>query len=156
MASVHVSWLELDTNATPCDVKVSWVCMDTAASSSASKSGVSRLWLIEYYTKEFAKKAPIAVPEEIVGVAAKRNALNRAKAVRAKQIEALAAKAESDLEVLAQSVKNIDAAQKFTYNLIQQAQQQPEPEVDFMRVADSYRKRMKQEDDDLMLFAMVL
>lgn len=120
------------------------------------KSGVNRMWLIEYYTKEFAKKAPIAVPEEIVGVAAKRNALNRAKALRAKQIEALAAKAESDLEVLAQGVEDVRAAQQFTYNLIHQAQRQPEPEIDFMRVADSYRKRMKQEDDDLMLFAMVI
>lgn len=120
------------------------------------KSGVNRMWLIEYYTKEFAKKAPIAVPEEIVGFAAKRNALNRAKAVRAKQIEALAVKAESDLEALAQGVEDVRAAQQFTYNLIHQAQRRPEPEIDFMHVADSYRKRMKQEDDDLMLFAMVI
>ena len=157
MADVKVSWLELDTAATPVDVKVSWIAFDTAVApvASSTKSGVNRLWLIEYYTKEFAKKAPTVVPEGLT-VAAKRKAVKKAAAAREVQIEALAAKAEADLEVLAQGIKDTRAAQQFTYNLIQQAQRQPEPEVDFMQIAGDYRKRIQRDDDELLLLSMVL
>lgn len=33
---VRVSWLTLDTAATPCDVRVSWVCFDSAVPQAAS------------------------------------------------------------------------------------------------------------------------
>ena len=120
------------------------------------KSGVNRMWLIEYYTREFARKAPEATIPEGLTVAAKRKAVKKAAAAREVQIEALAAKAEADLEVLAQGIKDTRAAQQFTYNLIQQAQRQPEPEVDFMQIAGDYRKRIQRDDDELLLLSMVL
>jgi len=120
------------------------------------KSGVNRMWLIEYYTKEFAKKAPVVAVPGGLTAAAKRKAVKKAVAAREAQIEALAAKAESDLEALAQGVADAAAAQQFTYNLIRQATLRHAPETDFLQIAQDYRKRQKQEDDDLMLFAMVL
>lgn len=125
--------------------------------TGSAKSGVSRLWLIEYYTKEFAKKeATQAVAPEGLTVAAKRKAAKKATVEREAAVERLVAKAESDLEVLTQGIADIGAAQKFMQALIQQVARKPEPETDFMQVANDYRKRMRQEDDELLLFAMVI
>lgn len=122
-----------------------------------AKSGVNRLWLIEYYTKEFAKKeATQVVALEGLTAAAKRKAVKKATVAREAAVEKLVAKAESDLEVLTQGIADIGAAQRFTQALIQQVARKPEPEADFMQVANDYRKRMQQEDDELLLFAMVI
>lgn len=121
------------------------------------KSGVNRMWLIEYYTKEFAKKeATQVVALEGLTATAKRKAVKKAAVEREAAVEKLVAKAESDLEVLTQGIADIGAAQRFTQALIRQAARRPEPETDFMQVANDYRKRMQQEDDELLLFAMVI
>ena len=121
--------------------------------ASVTKSGVNRLWLIDYYTKEFAAKEKLRNPEPAkTRVVAKK----RAAEVAAK-VEASVAKAEKDLATLTKSMKDVQDAQVFIYNAIQQAKQAPQAEsVDFMAVAKRYEKKMQQEEHELLLLAMVL
>lgn len=121
--------------------------------ASVTKSGVNRLWLIDYYTKEFAAKERLRNPEPAkTKVVAKK----RAAEVAAK-VEASVAKAEKDLATLTKSMKDVQDAQVFIYNAIQQAKQAPQAEpVDFMAVAKRYEKKMQQEEHELLLLAMVL
>jgi len=123
--------------------------------ASITKSGVNRLWLINYYTKAFAEQEKIraeALPVPKTKVAAKKR-----EAEVARKVEASVAKAEKELDSLARGVKDIQAAQAFIYNAVQQAQSQPVAEpVDFSAVVDRFRKKMQQDDDELLLLAMVL
>lgn len=121
--------------------------------ASVTKSGVNRLWLIDYYTKEFAAKERLRNPEPAkTKVVAKK----RAAEVAAK-VEASVAKAEKDLATLTKSMKDVQDAQVFIYNAIQQAKQAPQAEpVDFMAVAKRYEKKVQQEEHELLLLAMVL
>jgi hypothetical protein len=136
------------------DVKVSWICFDTAAQPPvpSSKSGVSRLWLIEYYTKAFEKKE--AVTEAVVKI--KLTAAEKRK--RTLKIKKLAAKAEADLSRISSGIADAQAAQQFIALLMVQAQTQilVEPETDFLKVAADYRKKIQQEDDELLLLSMVI
>ena len=119
---------------------------------STSKSGVNRLWLVEYYTKAFAKTEPLKTVGVSKATQRKRQAAQEAKI--AEQVE----KTEADLEVLAQGIKDVQAAQQFTYNLLKYAQSLPDMalEIDFLTIANGYRERMRREDDDLLLLSMVL
>jgi len=125
---------------------------------NAGKSGVSRLWLIEYYTRELARKqaAETTKKPQSLKSGAKRKASKAAQAAQAAKVEALAAQAESQLDALAQGVQDARAAMVFTARLLQQAQLRSEPEVDFLQLAIEYRKVQQQEDDDLLLLSMVI
>lgn len=118
--------------------------------NSAPRSGVSRLWLIEYYTKAFAKTEPLKTVGVNKATQRKRQAAQEAK------IAARVEKAEQDLEVLTQGLRDVQAAQRFTQALLTQARTLPEPEFDFMAVAQEYRARMRREDDELLLLSMVV
>ena len=128
------------------------------ASAVQAKSGVSRQWLIDYYTEAFAKKEK---PVDIQGLAKAKTAAARKKLIRAaevaeaQEIEKLVVKAESDLEVLTRGIKDSQAAQEFTYNLLNQAKHLLAPEVDFLTVAEQYQNRIR-EDDELLLLSMIL
>lgn len=126
--------------------------------NSAPRSGVSRLWLIEYYERMFAEREasadtkPAKKSTEVKALPRKR------RVARELEIAAQVEKAEADLEVLAQGIKDVQAAQQFTYNLLKYAQTSSVPgeDVDFMAIAQRYRARMTQEEDDLLLLSMVL
>jgi hypothetical protein len=126
--------------------------------AATAKSGVSRQWLIDYYTSEFAKKDK---PVDIQGLAKAKTAAARKKLIKAaeveesKAVEKMVTKAERDLEVLTTGMKDAQAAREFTYNLVQQAAQMVMPGLDFMAVAEQYQNRIR-EDDELMLLSMVL
>ena len=42
---VRVSWLEVDTDATPVDVRVSWLALDTAAQGTGLQYWTGTTWL---------------------------------------------------------------------------------------------------------------
>jgi len=121
-----------------------------------SKSGVNRLWLIDYYTKEWAKKELPIVSEEFALTLATPATKRKATIAAKKQVAASVAKAEADLDNLAQGFKSAIAAQQFTAQLLAYAQQVPQPETDFMAIADGYRKKRNAEDDELLLLSMVI
>lgn len=116
----------------------------------STKSGVNRLWLIDYYTKAFAKAEPLKTVGISKATQRKRQVAQDAKI--AEQVE----KAEHALEVLTQGLKDVQAAQQFTQALLLQARTRPEPEFDFMAVAQEYRARMRREDDELLLLSMIV
>ena len=118
--------------------------------ATTTKSGVNRLWLIEYYTKEHAKKTAktLSLPTSAKSIAR--------RAAQDALVEAQVTRAERDIEVLTQGIKDAEAAQKFTYNLILHAKSSPVVEVDFMRIATRYRERIARDDDELLLLSMVL
>lgn len=116
------------------------------------------MWLIEHYTREFAKKPAVEATVDTTGLtlAAKRKALKAARLGRAAEIEELASRAEAQLEVLTQGIRDAQAAQRFTMSLLHEASRLPEPAVDFMQVAAEYRNKIQREDDDLLLLSMVI
>lgn len=132
----------------------------------AKRSGVMRLWLIEYYTQELAKKqaerdaeAQPAPTEQPVEVEAKAKSKRKKRKVApvSPEVQALVDKAESDLDKLAQSVEDVSASQRFIFELLNFALDYPPPDVvDFMQVAIRYQERMRREDDDLLLLALVI
>ena len=103
--------------------------------------------MIEYYTREWGLKRE-KLKAEAPSVKLRKPSK---KAVLAK-----VDKAERDLEALVQGVSDVAAAQRFTQALIQHAQRTPEPEFDFMRVAQDYRERMRRDDEELLLLSMVI
>lgn len=133
--------------------------ISVAAAPSASKSGASRQWLIDYYIEAFAKKDKLPDSQGIAKLktaAARKKAIQAAEIAQEEEIENLVAKAENDLQILTQGIKDSDAAREFTYNLISQAKKHIAAEVDFIAVAEQYQNRIRQENDELLLFAMVL
>lgn len=106
--------------------------------------------MLEYYAKAFAKAEPLKAVGVSKATQRKRQAAQDAKI--AEQVE----KAEHDLEVLTRGLKDVQAAQRFTQALLLQAWALPEPEFDFMSVAQEYRARMRREDDELLLLSMVI
>ena len=133
------------------DVKVSWICFDTAAQPAVTtKSGVSRLWLIEYYTKAFEKKEAVDIEAVAKTAAEKRK--------RTIKIKKLAAKAEADLERISSGIADAEAAQQFIALLMVRAQVSftVEPAIDFLKIAEDYRKKIQQDDAELLLLSVIL
>ena len=126
------------------------------------RSGVSRLWLIEYYTQELAKKQAErdaeAQPEPLEAEAAaqpKRKVRKKKRVPR--EVVQLVAKAEADLDKLLEGVVDASAAQLFIFQLLNFALDYPSPQgLDFMQIAVEYKKRAKTEDDDLLLLSCVI
>lgn len=124
--------------------------------SALTKSGVNRAWLVKYYTQAFAEQEAKRKELEPATVKPAVPAKKRAAAIAAK-VEAEVAKVEGALDALATGVKDLQAAQTFIYNAVQQSRLTPQPEpINFLDVAEAYRKKLKQEEDELMLLALVL
>ena len=126
--------------------------------TSAGRSGVSRLWLVEYYTREFAKKPLEKATTAQATPAEKRKATIVAKVVRKQRIAALVDKAEADLADLTSGIKDAEKAQQFTKRLLAHAQSTtiPETKIDFLAIAQDYRERIRRDDEELMMLAMVI
>lgn len=129
----------------------------------AKRSGVSRLWLIEYYTQEWAKnkaereaELQPAIVEQLETIEAKAPPKRKKRKAVPKEVQALVDKAEADLDKLAQGVTDARASQQFIFNLLNFALDYPAPElVDFMSAAERYRKKLQQDDLELLLLAAV-
>jgi hypothetical protein len=118
-----------------------------------SHSGVTRLWLIDYYTKAFAKKT---VTVEVPGK--KRPVLKLRKAAEVDaDIPALVARAEKAIAqaVKAQAVKAQADVQAFVERLKVDVAEANEPIIDFAPVLERLTADLD-ESDDLMLLSMVL
>jgi hypothetical protein len=129
------------------------------------RSGVSRLWLIEYYTQELAKKQAErdaeAQPEPLEAEAVEATAQPKRKVRKKKRapraVVQLVTKAEADLDKLLEGVADASAAQLFIFQLLNFALDYPPPEgLDFLQIAAEYKKRAKTEDDDLLLLSCVI
>ena len=139
--------------------------LTAVAPSAASKSGVNRLWLIDYYTKAFAVKGVEAEKaEQAKALGLKKRKVLKLKARRledAKQekelearVEALVEKAQQDIARAAAGIRDAKAAQQFVQNLTQFALESQTPIVDFAPIAQRYKP--KDDENELLLFAMVL
>lgn len=123
---------------------------------TATKSGVSRLWLIDYYTKEWAKRDAPAADVEAVATPITPALKRKATIARKRKVAELVDKAEADLEVIASGIADAKAAQVFIQQLIITAQYRYEPGVDFTQIAANYRRKLRQDDDELLLLSTVL
>ena len=130
----------------------------------AKRSGVSRLWLIEYYTKEWEKnkkeKEQSAAVEVAEAIADKpKRKPRKAKPTRVPaEVEALVSKAEEDLDRLMQGAVDASAAQLFIFKLLNFTLDRPDPapETDFLTIAAEYRDKLRREDEDLLLLAFAI
>lgn len=144
------------------DVKVSWICFDTAAQPPvpSSKSGVSRLWLIEYYTKAFEKpekkkKKLAEVDLEVVAKAKRVSAKKRKEAAeQLARIETAATKAEQQIAQLTGSMSDAVAAQQFIADILLLAQETQQVVLDFNAIAQKYKRKSQAEDELMLLFAL--
>lgn len=121
---------------------------------TGAHSGVTRLWLIDYYTREFAKnkKADAVVLE----APAKPKKVTK---VVARKVEKAVAKAEKQLETLTQTLKTEQDSQQFTMALLRQISigvVVPNAEIDFYAIAEQYREKLRRDDDELLLLALAL
>jgi hypothetical protein len=128
---------------------------------ATQRSGVSRLWLIEYYTQEWAKKQkPIATQNTVV-TAEKVKRLGKALAEptipdqKAQiQIERLVQRAEKAIAAQTATMTAAREKELFLAELMKSGLKLARSE-DFAAVALKMRRKLK-EDDELMLFSMVL
>lgn len=121
-----------------------------------------RLWLIDYYTKAFAKAKEAGqaktgiTPELIPGITpdipVKRKTITKADLIPAK-IERQVAKAERDIADMSRQIRDVEAAQAFVASLLAAAQQYTSPIYDFKLIENAYNN---DGEDDLLLFAAVL
>ena len=126
-------------------------------SFTSAKSGVSRQWLIDYYTQAFEKTAPLPAP--VTGVAklrGKSRKVEQERVARAAKVDALVTKAEADVAKVLSNIADNRAAAQFTYNLKLQAQAYATPDIDFAQLAESFNRKLRQDDEDLLLLASVL
>lgn len=125
--------------------------------NSAPKSGVNRMWLVEYYTQAWAEKEKLA---EAAGQDApqpkRKPGKKTVEARRAKAVQASVDKAEADLDALTRGLSDVVEAQRFTQALIQRAQLRPAPETDFLQIAKEYREKQRRDDDEMLLLSMVI
>ena len=123
---------------------------------TSSKSGVNRLWLIEYYTRELNKvpqntKQPKVPPQPEVD-----SYIAEAKLARKvqNQIAQLVNKAEREIEQHMMTMAQEREKELFIAELMKTGLKLARSE-DFAAVATSMRRKLR-EDDELMLFSMVL
>lgn len=128
---------------------------------ATQRSGVSRLWLMEYYAREWAKKqAPIKTQNTVVS-AAKVKKIGKAlaepvapDAVAQKQVERLVARAEKAIAAQLQTMTAVREKELFLAELMKSGLKLAGSK-DFAAVATKMRRKLR-EDDELMLFSMVL
>jgi len=129
-------------------------------SGSSAKSGVSRQWLIGYYTEAF-KKPVVQVAEPKL----KHRAITKRRAEQVAQqheqeieqrIERMVQQAERDVAKLTAQAGDAVAAQQMIQALLQNALQSQNTITDFMLIAKNYQQQVQREDSDLLLLAIVL
>ena len=128
---------------------------------ATQRSGVSRLWLIEYYTQEWAKKQkPIKTQNTVVTtqhVKKVGKALaepSMPDAIAQKQVEKLVNRAEKAIAAQLQTMTAAREKELFLAELMKTGLKLARSE-DFAAVASKMRRKLR-EDDELMLFSMVL
>ena len=130
--------------------------------ASSSKSGVSRLWLIDYYTKAFERKEPAPLPKRVTHRKAALITQDRDRALNLK-VEKAVAKAQADLDRLTATINDAKAAQAFV-DSIQQFAVQSSKTIDnfmpiglhYMQISHSVVQKKQRDDEDLLLLAFVL
>lgn len=124
------------------------------------RSGAFRLWLIDYYTQEWAKKKaedkPVETAQaEVAELAVKKRKPRKPKVPR--EVIAMVSKAEQDLDRLMQGAADASAAQLFVFQLLNFALDKPVPEtIDFLQIAKEYREKQRRDDDEMLLLSMVI
>lgn len=143
-----------------------WLGRAGSASStpvSGDRSGVTRLWLIDYYTKAFAKPAPkleveelqtaaeVLAPEVVEVRRAKREAVKAELAERNAAIPRVRELIER-AEIALQNKSKAAVA-----DLVRAALEYKPLVLDFtIFEAELKARRQEDEDDELLLFSMVL
>jgi hypothetical protein len=126
---------------------------------ATQRSGVSRLWLIEYYTQEWAKKA--IKTQNTVVTADKVKKIGKVLAepsvpdvIAQKQVERLVKRAEKAIAAQLQTMQQEREKHLYVACLMEKGVKLARSE-DFAAVASKMRRKLR-EDDELMLFSMVL
>lgn len=140
--------------------------------SSGAASGVTRQWLVDYYTKAFERNptpAPLPGAEPVLTPQAKQR--TRRPALKPlpvgeypstlKQVEELALRADEVISKAARQPKEHPQAEAIVTQALRYAVESPLPVMDFepllARYAAEAAARQQQDDeDDLALFALVL
>lgn len=145
-----------------------WLGRAGSASStpaSGDRSGVTRLWLIDYYTKAFAKPAPVLEPEPLAETkqtvepptAAELERRSRRAAAKAELAERNAAipRVRELIERAEIALQNKSKAA--VADLVRAALEYKPLVLDFaVFEAELNARHQEAEDDELLLFAMVL
>ena len=132
-----------------------------------SSSGMIRLWLVDYYTKEWAKKVET---EKVVAKELKKPKKSPHKRRKARpvptasvlDVERLVSHAEAAITRAARLQRDVVAADAFIARLQAYTVELPFMVVDFGPVLERYAqedatlKRRRAEEDDLLLLSMVL
>lgn len=130
--------------------------LNNLQSQATQRSGVSRLWLIEYYTRQWAEKAPIKTQNKpITQIAVKRTAKPDIQDQKVQlQIERMVAKAEKCIAAQLKAMQQEREKHLYVACLMEKGVKLARSE-DFAAVASKMRRKLR-EDDELMLFSMVL
>jgi hypothetical protein len=128
---------------------------------ATQRSGVSRLWLIEYYTQEWAKKQKPIKTQNTVVTADKVKKIGKVlaepsvpDAIAQKQVERLVKRAEKAIAAQLQTMTVAREKELFLAELMKTGLKLARSEY-FAAVASKMRRKLR-EDDELMLFSMVL
>ena len=128
---------------------------------ATQRSGVSRLWLIEYYTQEWAKKQKPIKTQNTVVTADKVKKIGKVLAepsvpdvIAQKQVERLVKRAEKAIAAQLQTMQQEREKHLYVACLMEKGVKLARSE-DFAAVASKMRRKLR-EDDELMLFSMVL
>ena len=135
--------------------------LNNLQSQATQRSGVSRLWLIEYYTQEWAKKQKPIKTQNTVVTAQQVKKIGKVlaepsvpDAIAQKQVEKLVKRAEKAIAAQLQTMTVAREKELFLAELIKTGLKLARSE-DFAAVASKMRRKLR-EDDELMLFSMVL
>ena len=126
---------------------------------ATQRSGVSRLWLIEYYTQEWAKKAiktqnTVVTADKVKKIGKVLAEPSMPDATAQKQVERLVKRAEKAIAAQLQTMTAAREKELFLAELMKTGLKLARSE-DFAAVATQMRRKLR-EDDELMLFSMVL
>ena len=126
----------------------------TVVPVASGKSGYTRAWLMDYYTRKLAKPVSTVTPPKRKRRAAQRVAAQEdaEEAAIAAKVDALVSKAERDIAEMAAKINDAQAAETFIADLLATAQQYAFPIYDFKLIGHDYNE----DEDDLLLFAAVL
>ena len=133
--------------------------LNNVQSPATQRSGVSRLWLIEYYTQEWATKAiktqnTVVTADKVKKVGKVLAEPSVPDAIAQKQVERLVKRAEKAIAAQLQTMTAAREKELFLAELMQTGLKLARSE-DFAAVATQMRRKLR-EDDELMLFSMVL
>lgn len=132
--------------------------------SSGAASGVTRQWLVDYYTKAFERNPARAPLPAVKRPRAQRPVLKPLHAGEypstLEQVEELARRADAVISNAARQPKERSQAEVIVTQALRYAVESPLPVMDFepllARYAAQAAARQQQDEDDLALFALVL